>query len=49
MDQKGSSDPGKSLKKYSHNQIQNLIESQVNNFKHMVDEWLKSLPNDVGD
>ena len=39
----------KVLKKYSHEQIQNLMESPNNKGKNYVDEWLKSLPNDVGD
>ncbi len=39
----------KVLKKYSHKQIQNLVSSSVNKNQHLVDEWLKSLPNIVGD
>ncbi|MES2680628.1 MAG: GIY-YIG nuclease family protein [Bacteroidota bacterium] len=39
----------KKLKKYSHDQIQNLILSPGNKCKFLVDEWLKSLPNGVGD
>jgi putative endonuclease len=35
----------KKLKKYSHEQIQNLILSSGNKCKFLVDEWLKSLPN----
>lgn len=39
----------KVLKKYSHDQIRDLIISPNHKCKLMVDEWLKSLPNDVGD
>jgi hypothetical protein len=39
----------KKLKKYSHDQIKGLIDSPKNQYRHLVDEWLKSLPNHVGD
>lgn len=39
----------KKIKKYSHEQINNLVHSGLNKNKNLVDEWLKSLPNDVGD
>ncbi len=39
----------KKIKKYSHEQIQKLINSPANKYKGLVEEWLKSLPNDVGD
>jgi len=39
----------KVLKKYSHKQIQELINSSKNKCRHLVDEWLKSIPNIVGD
>lgn len=39
----------KSLKKYSNSQIENLINSPNNKHKTLVDEWLKSIPNPVGD
>ncbi|PBQ33395.1 endonuclease [Sphingobacteriaceae bacterium] len=39
----------KRLKKYSHEQIRNLINSPSNKQINLVREWLKSLPNNVGD
>ena len=39
----------KVLKKYSHDQIRTLIDSPKNRYQYLVDEWLKSLPNGVGD
>ena len=39
----------KVLKKYSRDQIKKLIDSPKNRYRHLVDEWLKSLPNQVGD
>lgn len=39
----------RSLKKYSNEQIRKLIESPNNKWKHLVDEWLKSIPTSGGD